>query len=404
MRARLAGGDARNKDAEGRDQRALVSAAGCARRRYASAVRGLAMPFVALRMLIGDPVKYIGLIFGVAFATLLIVQQTSIFVGLLYRAGAEVRDVREATIWVMDPAVVTIADSRPMRDTMLARVRGVTGVAWAAPLLRGGGTVRTRDGRQLTTSITGVDDATLVGAPLDLLLGSRENLRDPGAVFVDVNGFGRLFPGVAPRVGDEVELNDHRAVIRGIARISPSFAGGVALFATYPTALGFLNSGRTQLSFILARPVDGYSEDSVGRAITQATGLKALDRDTFIAASRDDVITNTGIPVSIGTTVVLGVIVGIAIVGLTLTIFVNDNLRQFGALKAIGVSNPQLIFMVLLQSALVGVIGYAIGLGVAGGSSWPPPQASPRSKASSCRGRWPPAPPWWSSSSSGWRR
>jgi len=85
-----------------------------------------------------------------------------------------------------------------------------------------------------------------------------------------------------------------------------------------------------------------------------------------VEASRNDIIQNTGIPISIGTTNVLGVIVGIAIVGLTFTIFVAENLKQFGALKAIGVSNPQLVGMVLTQAALVGLLGYAIGLGVAG--------------------------------------
>jgi putative ABC transport system permease protein len=317
-------------------------------------------------MLLGDPVKYLGLIFGVAFATLLIIQQTSIFVGLLSRAGAEVRDVQEATLWVMDPAVKIINDARPMRDTMLARVRGVAGVAWASPLVRGGGAIRTVTGQQFGATITGLDNATLIGLPLLMRLGDRESLRDPNAIFIDAEGFGRLFPNTPLRLNDEVELNDHRAVIRGIVKTSPSFAGGVALFARYSTALGFINSGRTQLSFILAREAAGTTAADAAKAITEATGLKAVRRDDFIKASRDDVIENTGIPISIGTTDVLGVIVGIAIVGLTFTIFIAENLRQFGALKAIGVSNPQLVGMVLLQAALVGVIGYAIGLGVAG--------------------------------------
>lgn len=324
------------------------------------------MSFVALRMLLGDPVKYLGLIFGVAFATLLIVQQTSIFIGLLSRAGAEIGDVREATIWVMDPEVVTINDTRPMRDTMLARVRGAPGVAWASPLVRGGGAIRTGAGRQLGTTITGVDDATLIGAPQTMVLGDRESLRDADAIFIDPDGFARLFPGTPLRLDDVVELNDHRAVIRGIVSTSPSFAGGVSLFARYSTALGFINSGRTQLSFILAREAVGTTPADTARSIAAATGLKAVTREAFIKASRDDVIENTGIPISIGTTDVLGIIVGVAIVGLTFTIFITENLRQFGALKAIGVSNGQLVRMVLLQAALVGVIGYAIGLGVAG--------------------------------------
>jgi putative ABC transport system permease protein len=321
---------------------------------------------IALKMLIGDPVKYLGLVFGVAFATLLIAQQTSIFVGILTSTGAEVRVVEEATLWVMDPSVVTIASNRPVRDTMLARVRGVEGVAWAVPLLRGGAAIRLSDGRQFGANISGLDDATLIGAPRAMLLGSVDNLRDPDAVIIDADGYGRLFPGQPKRLGAEVQINDRRAVVRGIARTNPSFSGGIALYARYSTALGFLNTGRTQLSFILAREAPGYSVAGVAEEIGRSTGLKAQSRADFAKANRDDVIQNTGIPISIGSTNVLAVIVGIAIVGLTFTIFVAENLKQFGALKAIGVSNLQLVSMVLTQAALVGLLGYAIGLGVAG--------------------------------------
>jgi putative ABC transport system permease protein len=322
---------------------------------------------IALKMLIGDPVKYLGLIFGIAFATLLILQQTSIFVGLLSRAGAEVRGVGEATIWVMDPAVVKVNDNRPMRDTMLARVRGVPGIAWASPLLRGGAAIGLADGRQFSASIAGVDDATLIGGPAAMVLGYVDNLSEPSAIIVSEEGYKFLFPDAPLKLGAEVELNDRRAVIRGISKTNPNFSGGgIELFARYSTALSFINSGRTQLSFILAREANGVTVAQAAQSVTAATGLKAVSRDDFVKASRDDVIDNTGIPISIGTTVVLGIIVGIAIVGLTFTIFIAENLKQFGALKAIGVSNGQLVGMVLTQAALVGVIGYTIGFGLAG--------------------------------------
>lgn len=321
---------------------------------------------IALKMLIGDPVKHLGLVFGVAFATLLITQQTSIFVGLLGQAGAEIGVAEEPTVWVMDPSVITIADNRPIRDTMLARVRGVKGVAWAVPLLRGGAAIRLPDGRQFGANINGLDEATLIGAPREMILGSVDSLRHPDAVIIDADGYDRLFPGQPRQLGVEVEINDRRAVILGISKTTPSFTGGIALYARYGTALGFLNAGRTQLSFILARQAPGLSVQSLAQEIRDTTGLKAVSRTDFVAASRNDIIQNTGIPISIGTTNVLGVIVGVAIVGLTFTIFVAENLKQFGALKAMGVSNPQLVGMVLTQAGVVGLFGYAIGLGVAG--------------------------------------
>ncbi len=58
----------------------------------------------------------------------------------------------------------------------------------------------------------------------------------------------------------------------------------------------------------------------------------------------------------------LGFIVGVAIVGLTFSLFIRDNIKQFGALKAIGVSNRKIVRMVAAQAGMVGAVGYALGL------------------------------------------
>ena len=48
------------------------------------------MNWIALRMLMGDRAKYFGLIFGVSFATLLMTQQVSIFMGILTRTASQI--------------------------------------------------------------------------------------------------------------------------------------------------------------------------------------------------------------------------------------------------------------------------------------------------------------------------
>jgi len=60
--------------------------------------------FVALRMLMGDTTKYLALVFGLAFSTTLVVQQGSIFVGILKRTCANIETIPQADIWVMHPA------------------------------------------------------------------------------------------------------------------------------------------------------------------------------------------------------------------------------------------------------------------------------------------------------------
>ena len=57
---------------------------------------------VALRMLLGDRAKYIGLIFGIAFSTMLMSNQVAIFSGLMLRTASQILDAREADIWVVN--------------------------------------------------------------------------------------------------------------------------------------------------------------------------------------------------------------------------------------------------------------------------------------------------------------
>jgi len=131
---------------------------------------------VALKMLFGDPTKCVGLVFGIAFASLLIMQQSSIFVGLLARTSSVILDTQEADLWVMDPSVTYMDSNRPMRDTELSRVRSVQGVSWAVPLFKATAGVRSADGNLQNAQIIGVDEATSIGLPRNILMGSVDDL------------------------------------------------------------------------------------------------------------------------------------------------------------------------------------------------------------------------------------
>ena len=95
------------------------------------------MSWVALRMLVGNRGKYFAIVFGIAFACMLMAQQASIFVGLMRNTTSQIRDISGADLWVMDPSVEFVDDITPLSDDDLYRVRGVSGVAWAVPLYKG---------------------------------------------------------------------------------------------------------------------------------------------------------------------------------------------------------------------------------------------------------------------------
>ena len=328
------------------------------------------MTGLALKMLFGDTAKYLMLVAGLFLATFLIVQQASVFSGLMLWTTSTLKNVN-APIYVVEERVEQVNEVNPLRDTDVARVRSVSAVRWAMPLYSGIQRVRIDDGSLKTVQLLGIDSASLVGAPARMLEGNLEDLRLPNTVVIDELAATRLAkdPKHPIKIGDRFEINDIEARVVGICLASRSFTGGPYIWTTYERALQYTPASRKMLSAVLAAPVEGMTPDAAAKEIMRTTGLRAYvnrgfgrNPDDFNTSTVWWYVRNTGIPISFGTTVIIGFIVGTAISCQTFYAFVLDNLKHLGALKAMGMSNLRLSFMLLLQSATVGSIGFGIGL------------------------------------------
>ncbi|HEY7310402.1 MAG TPA: ABC transporter permease [Gemmataceae bacterium] len=323
------------------------------------------MNWIALKMLTGNRAKYFAIIFGISFAVMLMSQQAAIFTGLMRNTSSQIRDIQGADIWVMDPSVQFIDDITPLSDNAVLQVRGVPGVAWAIKLYSGKARGQFHEGNFKQFIILGIDDQTLVGAPSKMVVGSLADLRRPDGIVLDESGYRYLFPGQPLQTGRVFEMNDHRAEIVGICKSSPTFQTFPIAYTTYSRALHYAAQERRALSFVLAKAEEGVPPEEVCRSIEEQTGLMALSQEGFSWKTMVYYMQRTGIPVNFGITVLLGFIIGAAVAGQTFYLFTIDNLKQFGALKAMGVSNVRIIGMVLMQGLVVGVLGYMIGLGLA---------------------------------------
>jgi putative ABC transport system permease protein len=323
------------------------------------------MNFVALKMLTGDRAKYLGLVFTIAFCTFLLENQTSIFAGILKRTGSQIADITDADIWVMDPKTEYFEQTKALKDTDLTRVRGVDGVQWAVKLFKGSPVARTSDGKFAVSFCLGLDDATLTGAPRKILLGSWERLREPDSVVLDKAGYVLLFPGEPLELGRTLELNDHKVTIVGISDPPAPFLSFPVIHTRYSEAVNFVGRERTQLSYVLVKPQPGVNAEELCRRIEAQTGLRARTSNQFQWDCIRYYLKNTGIPVNFGITITIAVIVGVLVAGQTFYLFTVENLKQFGAIKAIGVTNWRLVGMILLQAFTVGLIGFSLGTGMA---------------------------------------
>ena len=316
---------------------------------------------IAYKLLVNDKGKFAALLVGITFAVFLMIMMTSMFSGILNRSASTIHNLG-AKVWVLDPAVNTPANSIPMPDYVLDAVRSISGVKYAVPLYSGGALVKLRSGVYQSVTVMGLDDASLYGRP-ELIEGQIEDIyADNAFIVVKDSEFPKL---ENPKIGTEFELNDHRGVIVGIAKVTTGSLFGVpTLYTTYNRALQYIPSMRFTTAFIL---IDPKSDDAVPsiKAQVKALGYEALTKDEFVQKTSNFYMYKTGVGTNVLIMTVISFIVGLSISGQTFYTFILENLERFGALKTIGAKGRELVYMILFQATFTALTGYGLGIGLA---------------------------------------
>jgi len=321
---------------------------------------------IAYKLLVNDRAKYSALLIGITFSVFLMIAMTSLFAGVLSRASATVINIG-ASVWVMDPAVQTVANSIPLPDYVLDEVRSIPGVKYAVPLYSGAALLKLQDGTYQAASVLGLDDSSLFGRP-HLESGSIQNIFAENA-FLAVRDaeFSKLGN---PGIGSTFELNDHRGVIVGIARVSSGGLFGIpTLYTTYTRALQYIPNTRFTISYLLVEPKSPRDVPGIEQQV-RAEGYLALTKDEFMNKISQFYMFHTGLGVNLLMMTAISFVIGLSISGQTFYSFVIENLEKFGALKAIGAKGRELVAMILFQASLVSLVGYGAGIGLCSATIW----------------------------------
>jgi putative ABC transport system permease protein len=325
---------------------------------------------LAIKMLVGDRLKYLGLLAGMVFAAMMIAQQASIFSGLASQTGTFIREIGDVDLWVMDPQVRFSEDMMALPDTLVQRVRGVPGVDWASPLYKGFLRCRLPDGSRSSLILVGLDDATLAGGPHTMSKGDLTILRQDPGIIVDERELDNKLKGKKPgseamKIGDRISINDHEAVVVGTYKGNPSFFWDPVVYTTYSRAVKFAPRERNLMSFVLVKCRKGADIEAVRRQIEATTPYIARTGPEFEDVTRNYILKSTGILINFGIAIGLGFVIGMLITGQTFFNFTLDNLKYYAALKALGASASLLIRMVLVQVLSVTWLSFGIGVGIA---------------------------------------
>jgi putative ABC transport system permease protein len=315
---------------------------------------------LAYKLLVNDKAKFTALLIGITFAVFLMVVMTSLFAGVLNRASATVINIG-ADIWVMDPSVQTIANTIGIPDYLLDAVRSIPGVNYAVPLFSGGALVKLDNGTYQAVNVIGLDDTSLFGRP-QMLQGKIQDIFAENSFLVVHDSEFAKFGN--PHIGSVFELNDHRGVVVGIAKVSSSSLFGVpTLYTTYNRAVQYIPNPRFTISYLLVEPKSPRDIPEIQRRV-QALGYLALTRSQFEDRISDFYKYQTGLGMNILIMTVISFIVGLSISGQTFYTFILENLEKFGALKAIGTKSRELIAMILFQATFTALTGYGLGIGL----------------------------------------
>jgi putative ABC transport system permease protein len=327
------------------------------------------MILLALKMLIGNRASFIGVTFGIFLTTLLISQQSAIFLGLISRAYRIVTDIPSPNIWIMDPVTESEDRLRQMPKGYLDIVRSTPGIEWAVPISITHLPVITRTGIFEIGALYGIDDATLIGAPTEMVEGQIEDLHRKGGIIVDIYSANGALAQKLPdgtkiplKVGDELEINGRRAVVVGLSKITRGFYPQPIIFTALSDFLTFTSSRENFIGLIAAKTMPGVNIQSTLDIINSRKGLNALTNAQF----KDRIVSSflkTGILINFGLSVALGVIIGFAIAGQIFYRMTVENLKYYALIKAVGGGRLMILSMITLQALLVGIIGFSLGVG-----------------------------------------
>jgi putative ABC transport system permease protein len=315
---------------------------------------------IGFKLLVNDTAKFSALLIGITFAVFLMMQMTAMFAGILNRAYSNVTNIG-ASMWIMDPAVNTATSAIPLPDYLLDAVRSMDGVNYAVPIFIGGAQVKLASGDYQSVTVVGLDDTSLFGRP-ELEQGKLDDIyADNSFLVVDDAEFDKL---QSPKIGTTFELNDHRGVIVGIAKVAANGLNGVpTLYTTYNRAIEYIPTTRFTISYVLLQPKSDAAIAGIKRDVAKL-GYVALTKDEFNSRITDYYTYKTGIGTNILLMTVISFLVGLSISGQTFYSFILENLEKFGALKAIGAKGHELVYMILFMATFTALTGFGLGIGL----------------------------------------
>lgn len=314
---------------------------------------------LAYRTLFHDRGKLIAGLVGVIFSVVLVNIQGGLFFGLIHKASMLV-DRSNADIWVGHRGMHNVDFAHPIPERWRYVVAGIEGVNEVQPLRVEFGEISLPGGGYENVVLVGIPPATELGRPYRIVDGPGNALDLHDAIIVDRCDSTKL---KSPEVGELREVNGRRVRVAGKSNGILSFLVTPYVFTNYDDAVELAGSDPSETSYLLVSVADGADREQICQQIKALLpDVEAMTAEEYASVSINFWMTRTGLGLSFGAATMLGLLVGLVMVGQTLYAMVLDRISEYATLRAIGLSERELMCILAFQSALVATIGIAIGM------------------------------------------
>ena len=316
------------------------------------------MVSLARKNLLHDRLRFVITVAGVAFAVTLVLVQVGLFMGLLDKSTVTIQHAN-ADLWITSHNTPNVDFARTFPETAVLRARSVPGVARADNLIVAFMNIQLPNGAAEGALVYALEDFASWNLPWNVPEGSPVDLKRGYALLMDGSAALRYGPFAT---GEQREILGRRFRIVGTTAEAASFTTTPIVFMDYRNAQELQEPLRGNTTYVLVRLAPGADARAVQTELRRRLPYNdVLTREEWALQSRNYWVKSTGLGMSMGVTVFLGILVGIVIVGQTLYTSAVEHIKEFGTVKAIGGSNLAIYRILGEQALIAAVIGFALG-------------------------------------------
>jgi putative ABC transport system permease protein len=218
------------------------------------------------------------------------------------------------------------------------------------------------DGGVENVQVIGFHPGSGLGEPWNIVQGDALDVKLEDGVIVDELYKNKL--GVQ-KVGDRVEIGDHRARVVGFTHGIRSFTTSPFVYTSFKNSLNYTNpqSKQDDVAYILIKIAPGFTPDQVQKNLrARLTDVDIYSTEEFSRRTRFYWMFTTGAGLAVLTAALMGLVVGIAVVAQTIYAATMDHIREYGTLKAMGATNGYLYRVLIEQAVWSAVLGYGFAM------------------------------------------